>query len=161
LSPNSLDVETNEAFNEPRFANIRTSSTLNTHPNYNMAVGGRTSRQTSSRPLEGTNLDSYNSISVLENDDIYTRALEMGVDLSSFSLEKIDCLKDLELARDNLEHKKCETLEPESLGPTQVLLLGFGEETDEEGFTLVVLRRTRKQNKSVVNLKKPRRQVNS
>jgi hypothetical protein len=49
-----------------------------------------------------TNLDSYNLFFVVENDDIYTRALKMGVDPSSFFLEKIDCMKDLELTRHNI-----------------------------------------------------------
>jgi hypothetical protein len=60
----------------------------------------------SSRNLEGTNLSSHNSFAALDSHDIYLRALEMGINASSLSLEKIDCLKDLEIARHNINTKK-------------------------------------------------------
>jgi hypothetical protein len=70
----------------------------------------------------------------------------MGVDPSTFLLEIIDCLKDLEIARHQLDRKmqekSTETEEAVQLGP---LLMGFGEEVfDEEGFTPVLSRKTKK-----------------
>jgi hypothetical protein len=71
---------------------------------------------------------------------IFRRALEMGVSSDSFTPEKSNYLKDLELAG----HAIVDVQEkPTSVPPTDtghVLLLGFGDESEKEkeGFTLVV-----------------------
>src|SRR3954469_8467702 len=49
--------------------------------------------QQSSRDLSGTNLTFYNSFAALDDDVIMHRALEMGVDASSVSLDHINSLK--------------------------------------------------------------------
>jgi hypothetical protein len=104
-------------------------------------------QQAASRNLEGTNLSSHNSFAALDNDDIYLRAIEMGINASSLSFEKIDCLKDLEIARHNINMKKdtaTSTVE-EQVFPAPPLLLGFGEDSDDEGdFTPIISKRTRK-----------------
>jgi hypothetical protein len=53
--------------------------------------------QAGGRNLEGTNLNS------LDPDDIHIKALEMGVDSSSFTLKHIDCMKNLKVHRHNLD----------------------------------------------------------
>ena len=67
--------------------------------------------QASNRNLEGTNLSVSNSFAMLDDDNIYNRALEMGVDPSSFSLEKIDNMKALEIASHSIDSKKVEEVE--------------------------------------------------
>jgi hypothetical protein len=64
----------------------------------------------------------------------------MGVNSKYFSLEKINYLKDLELARhstNDIQGNFAVDLPPDT---GQVLLLGFGEEQEEEmqDFTLVI-----------------------
>jgi hypothetical protein len=106
-----------------------------------------------SRDTSGTNLNSFNSFSILDDEDICSRALEMGVDPNTFTLENINHIKDLEIARHNLNCKsqvlQNEQKDIQTGEPNQVLFLGFGEENEEEEeFTPVVSRRTRKKLKS-------------
>jgi hypothetical protein len=49
--------------------------------------------------VSGTNLTTHNSFYLLDADDIHARTLEMGISPASFSLEKINYLKYLEVAR--------------------------------------------------------------
>jgi hypothetical protein len=70
----------------------------------------------------------------------------MGVDPSSFSLDKINSMKDLEIARHSLIAKqvngKSDMEKPESRQP---LLLGFDEESEDDfDFTPVISKKTRK-----------------
>ena len=98
------------------------------------------------RNLEGTNLNSSNSFAVLDNDDISSRMLEMGVDPASFNLDNIDYMKDLEVARHNIENKKKEVVANASEANKQVAPLGWREEDggDNDGFTPIISRRKRK-----------------
>jgi hypothetical protein len=82
------DAVMNEAVPSPPPAQPRVSSRLATQGNLADRVEDRARQAASSRNLEGTNLSSHNSFSVLDDDNIFARALEMGVDPSSFSLEK-------------------------------------------------------------------------
>jgi hypothetical protein len=117
----------------------RNSSRLATQPNINDKMEDRARSMASNINLSGTNLNSENSFSIHDNDCIYTRVLEMGVDPSTFHLDNIDCLKDLEIARHFIEQK---TLEKEDV-PTDSslqspLLLGFGDnDSDNDDFTPV------------------------
>jgi hypothetical protein len=77
----------------------RNSSRLAAQNNINDRMEDRAISLTSTRNLSGTNLNSVNSFVVLDNDNIYSRVLEMGVDPSTFHLDNIDCMKDLEIAR--------------------------------------------------------------
>jgi hypothetical protein len=83
----------------------RTSDRIAAQPDAHARVEDRARHNIATRNLSGTNLNSSNSFSVLDNDSIYTRALEMGIDPSSFQLENIDCLKDLEIARHHIDQK--------------------------------------------------------
>jgi hypothetical protein len=80
----------------------------------------------------------------------------MGVDPISFSFEKINCMKDLEIARHSLiEKQKYKSSEQKESMPHQPLLLGFGEDSDEElDFTPVLSRKSKKKLRSAVKLKK-------
>jgi hypothetical protein len=85
---------------------VRASTMQNVTANFATGVEDRAIQQASTRNLEGTNLTSHNSFALLDNDDIYCRTLEMGVDPSSFNFDKIDCMKDLEIATHNLAQKQ-------------------------------------------------------
>jgi hypothetical protein len=82
------DAVMTEAVPYPPPARPRVSTRLAAQGNHADRVEDRARQAASSRNLEGTNLSSHNSFSVLDDDNIFARALEMGVDPSSFSLEK-------------------------------------------------------------------------
>jgi hypothetical protein len=58
------------------------------------------------RDLEGNNTINSNSFSILQDDEIVSKALEIGIDVSSLPLSTINQLRDLEIARDNLAKKQ-------------------------------------------------------
>jgi hypothetical protein len=62
----------------------RNSSSLASQANNNDRMEDRAISLTSTRNLSGTNLNSIDSFVVLDNDNIYSRVLEMGVDPSTF-----------------------------------------------------------------------------
>jgi hypothetical protein len=79
----------------------------------------------------------------------------MGLDVSTFVLDNIDCMKDLEIARHNIALKKdaINNINCNVNDATQPLLLGFGETSDEEqDFTPVISKRTRRKQKSAIKL---------
>ena len=61
------------------------------------------------RNLEGTNLNSENSFSALDNEEIISKSDLMGVHISDVNYSDIDLIKDLEVARHSLEEKKKES----------------------------------------------------
>jgi hypothetical protein len=131
----------------------RVSTRIVGHPQATSRVvdGTRTHQP---RDNTGTNLNTFNSFAILYDDDICSRALEMGVDPDTFTLENINHIKDLEIARHNLNCKsqllQNNNKDAQPAEPSKVLFWGFGEEDDEEEeFTPVVSRRTRKRMKSV------------
>jgi hypothetical protein len=130
----------------PQLDRIRTSDRIAAQPDAHARMDDRARQNTASRNLSGTNLNSSNSFSVLDNDSIYTRALEMGVDPSSFQLENVDCLKDLEIARHHIDQKLQENSDiPVESNSHSPLLLGFGEsDSDSDGFTPVLSRSSKK-----------------
>jgi hypothetical protein len=64
----------------------RSSARIAAQPDVHARVEDRARHITATRNFSGTNLNSSNSFSILDNDSIYTRALEMGIDPSSFQL---------------------------------------------------------------------------
>jgi hypothetical protein len=56
--------------------------------------------------LEGNKSVNSNSFSVLQDDEILSKALEIGIDVTSLPLNTINQLRDLETARDNLAKKQ-------------------------------------------------------
>jgi hypothetical protein len=57
------------------------------------------------KDLEGNNTINSNSFSVLQDDEIISKALEIGIDVASLPLNTIHQLRDLETAKDNLAKK--------------------------------------------------------
>jgi hypothetical protein len=57
------------------------------------------------KDLEGNNSVNSNSFSVLQDDEIMSKALEIGIDVASLTLNTIYQLRDLETTRDNLAKK--------------------------------------------------------
>jgi hypothetical protein len=70
----------------------RVSTRIAGHPQAasRLVDGTRTQK---ARDASGTNLNSFNSFAALDDDDIYSRALEMGVNPDTFTLEKSIILK--------------------------------------------------------------------
>jgi hypothetical protein len=75
------------------------SSRLESVGVHNTRIDTKARENTEARNILGTNLNTHNSFALLDDDDIMNRALEMGVRPDSFSLEKINYLKDLETAK--------------------------------------------------------------
>jgi hypothetical protein len=96
---------------------------------------------------------------LLDDDDILSRALEMGVNSASLSLEKINYLKDLEIARHAIVSMQNSAVDSNIVDNQQVLLLGFGSdqsgsdrEVDEDDFTPVVSRKKKRSKKSACKI---------
>jgi hypothetical protein len=132
----------------------RNSTRLATQTNINDRVEDRAISLASTRNLSGTNLNSENSFAVLDNDNIYSRVLEIGVDPNTFHLDNIDCMKDLEIARHSINQKLAENVVTHvAEKPQSPLLLGFGEdESDNDDFTPVMSKRTKKRIRSAVKI---------
>jgi len=112
--------------------------------------------------LSGTNLSLFNSFVVLDDEDIISRALEMGVEHSSLSFEFINSLKDLEIARHKLaDMEKGDGNEVvDQREQVEYLEWRDGEEEDVE-FTPVISRKNKKKRKSVGNVKKCQGKLNA
>jgi hypothetical protein len=111
-------------------------------------------QSTKEKNLEGNVPVNVNSFSVLQDDVILDKGLEIGIDVACIPLTTIHLLKDLESARDNLANKffvknaisKVVEIENENTGEEDIGLSGAEDNFDE--FTPVVSRKTKK------NLKK-------
>jgi hypothetical protein len=64
------------------------------------------------RYLEGMNLTDQNSFAILNNVEIVSLAVGMGIETSNMNFDEIDLMKDLEVARHALEVYKKEHSEP-------------------------------------------------
>jgi hypothetical protein len=127
---------------------VRMSSRLSAQEAHAERVPERASMQATSRDMAGRNITSHNSFSLLDDDIIRARALEMGVNLETLPMERINYLKDMEHARHAIADVQEKQLQNEDTENPRVL--GYGEEhEDEEGFTLVISRRNEKKRKSV------------
>jgi hypothetical protein len=105
--------------------------------------------QATSRDMAGRNITSHNSFSLLGDDIIRARALEMGVNPETLPLERINYLIDMEHAIHAADVQERQLPNEETEKPN-VLFLGYGEEQeDEQGFTHVISRMSRKKRKSV------------
>jgi hypothetical protein len=104
--------------------------------------------------LEGTNLSSQNSFDVLSNNEIMSMARRMGVAKDPSEFERVDFMKDLEVARHVIEvSKKAEIVDPnEGVSIDDVVvedsydvLEGVDEVSESEAFILVESRKKRRQ----------------
>jgi hypothetical protein len=117
-------------------------------------------QSTKEKNLEGNVPVNVNSFSVLQDDVILDKALEIGIDVASIPLTTIHLLKDLESARDNLANKifvknavsKVVEIENENTGEEDIGLSGAEDNFDE--FTPVVSRKTKKNLKKLSGGKK-------
>jgi hypothetical protein len=111
------------------------------------------SKIVATRDVSGTNLTSHNSFALLDDDAIHERALEMGVNPETFTMENINYLKDLEQARHAIDVAQTVT-EPETESDTEkIMLLGDREQgcEDEDDFTHVLSRKKRRKRRSLIN----------
>jgi hypothetical protein len=131
---------------------IRMSSRLISQDLHSTKISDKAIRNAAARDVSGTNLTSHNSFALLDDDIIYERALEIGVDPETFTLDNINYLKDLEQARHAIAVAHTSS-EPEIESDTEkILLLGFdGEHVSEEedGFTPVLSRWKRRKRRSL------------
>jgi hypothetical protein len=113
------------------------------------------------RNLEGTNLSSLNSFSILNNAEILNLAGNMGIIIEREQFETVEIMKDLELARHSLDKvKMCEIKNPnEGVIPiseiqgSEILALEWLEEDEEaDDFTLVESKKKKKQRAQLENL---------
>ncbi|KAK1697578.1 hypothetical protein QYE76_014275 [Lolium multiflorum] len=133
----------------------RMSSRIESMGSHNTRIGARGMCATEATNIPGTNLNTFNSFALLDDDDIVARALEMGVNPASFTLENVSYLKDLEIARHNIVTMQKISDNSNINESNQVLLLGFGDvqsesDRDVEGddFTPVFSRKKRRAKKS-------------
>jgi hypothetical protein len=138
---------------------IRMSSRFISQDLHSTRISDRASKNAAARDVSGTNLTSHNSFALLDDDAIHERALEMGINPETFTMENINYLKDLEQARHAIAIAQS-TTEPDSESDTEnVLLLGFGrgqDLEDEDDFTPVLSRKNRKKRRSLVKSRRRR-----
>lgn len=90
------------------------------------------------RNLEGTNLTNENSFVVLDNYEIANLTSDMGIVIQDFDFDKVDMMKDLELARHNLDNKSELVKDPntsqsdEVVNEDNMLLLEWTNAVSEE-----------------------------
>jgi hypothetical protein len=75
------------------------------------------------KDLEGNKTLSHNSFSILEDEDIVSRALEMGVNMGYNKLDKVCILKDIEKARQTLDRKVSTNMNLEELNKSDLALI--------------------------------------
>jgi hypothetical protein len=151
--------------NEPRFDASLSQAGGDTQPmcmstrlmaqdSHSTKIPDKAIKHATARDVPGTNLTSHNSFALLDDDAIHERALEMGINPETFTMENINYLKDLEHARHAIAIAHTGT-EPEDESDTErILLLGFDKEQgceDEDGFTPVLSRKKRKKRRSLIN----------
>jgi hypothetical protein len=137
----------------------RMSSRLDSLGVHNTRIDIRAMESTEARNIPGANLNTHNSFALLDDEEILNRALEMGVIPDSFSLEKINYLKDLESARHAIVEVQDNHVNIDTADTSQILLLGLGAEQsdsdmgeDEDGFTPVMSRRKKRAKKSACKI---------
>jgi hypothetical protein len=106
---------------------VRGSTRIQASRMANMPVLEKAVQDVKERNLEGnSSISSHNSFSVLHDEVIVSKALEIGIDASSLPLETVHMLKYLELARDNLAKKKSAQI------PSSVLILPHSDCDDNK-----------------------------
>jgi hypothetical protein len=126
---------------------------------HNSRIDVRAVENTEARNIPGTNLNTHNSFSLLADEEILNKALEMGVNSDSFNLEKVSYLKDLEIARHNITSMHVSSVNNNVEDTNQILLLGLGNDQSEinsdegeEDFTPVLSRKKRRAKKSACKI---------
>jgi hypothetical protein len=105
------------------------------------------------RSLEGTNLSNQNSFAILDVDNIGRIDGHMGVVIPDFEFDKIELLKDVEIARHALYKKQSRPLpdveevaqSPKEIGNEEVPLLEWlDDDSENEKCTLVQSKKKKK-----------------
>jgi hypothetical protein len=124
-------------------APARRSSRMTSQGSTSTRVDDKAKAAAEKKDLSGTSLNTSNSFAILDDDDIITRALEMGITHDSLPLEKVSYLKDLEIARHAIKEMQENEEAVTNNEPSKILLLGFSDnmEDDMEDYTPVVSRR--------------------
>jgi hypothetical protein len=121
---------------------------------------------TQKKNLEGNYLNLKNSFAVLSNDELVSRSKKMGVKVDDNELEKFDVLKDLEMARANLNEKinnqaENQNKDTDSCPPLEEMrfIEWKSDSSEEEDFQIVSSRRSKKKrkNKNTQNNKKSKK----
>jgi hypothetical protein len=138
----------------------RVSSRIQAEGRAHVNILEKAVQTTKEKNLEGNDIVNVNSFSVLQDEVILDKALEIGIDVTSIPLTTIHLLKDLESARDNLANKKLVKnvvskvveIENEKSGEEDIGLDSIDDNLDE--FTPVVSRKTKKKLKKLSGGKK-------
>jgi hypothetical protein len=138
----------------------RVSSRIQAEGRAHVNILEKVVQTTKEKNLEGNDIVNVNSFSVLQDEVILDKALEIGIDVTSIPLTTIHLLKDLESARDNLANKKLVKnvvsnvveIENEKSGEEDIGLDSIDDNLDE--FTPVVSRKTKKKLKKLSGGKK-------
>jgi hypothetical protein len=76
------------------------------------------------RTLEGTNLSCSNSFALLDNDNICSMVVDMGVAILDEHFDVVEIMRDLEIARHALDKQKVEEIkDPNDSIPEEDLVL--------------------------------------
>lgn len=100
-----------------------------------LTTEAKTMMMSKKRNLEGTNLNSENSFSILNNVDIMQLSVNMGVNINDNDFAAIDLIKDLEMARHSLANKKLET--ENHVVEDEIILEEIEEETSDYNEELI------------------------
>jgi hypothetical protein len=146
----------------------RMSSRVGARGTHSSRIGSSAMENIEASNIPGTNLNTHNSFALLDDEEILARALEMGVCPTSFSLENVSYLKDLEIARHNMAVVQNSAVNSNDIDSNPILLLGLGEEqnesdrdVEEEAFTPVLSRRKRRNKKSACKIGRSGSQLTS
>jgi hypothetical protein len=135
------------------------SSRLDSLGVHHTRIDIRAMENAEARNIPGTNLNTHNSFDLLDDEEIFNRSLEMGIRPDSFSLQRINYLKDLETAKHAIATVQDNPANTDIADTRQILLLGLGTEQsdsdmgeDEDGFTPVMSRRKKRAKKSACKI---------
>jgi hypothetical protein len=132
----------------------RMSSRLDSLGVHHTRIDIRAMENAEARNIPGTNLNTHNSFDLLDDEEIFNRSLEMGIRPDSFSLQRINYLKDLETAKHAMATVQDSSDTTSCDGANQILLLGLDAEQsdsdrgeEEDDFTLVLSKRKKRAKK--------------
>jgi hypothetical protein len=131
---------------------IRMSSRIISQYLHSTRISERASKNVATRDVSGTNITSHNSFALLDDDIIRDRALEMGFNPETFTMEKINYIKDMEQARHAIVVAQTVQDPVVDSDIERILFLGFWVDQDldeDDEFTPVVSRRNMNKIRSV------------
>lgn len=111
------------------------------------------------RYLEGTNLSFENFFALLDNSDIALIASNMGIIIPDCDFDKVEIMKDLEVARHNFEDKQNNVKNDKEEGQPVIgsdadqipVLDWINEDSEEENFILVQSKKKKREQNKLKN----------